>query len=384
MSTETIASVSYYVLKLGKNRDDSRASDSGYDTLPGTDYYLQEAGLVYSEYAEHLLIEVTTDGGRVGWGEVQAPVAPEVAASVVETLVGPMVLGRDPRNVATLRDRMYRSMNVRGHFAGFMLDAIAGLDIALWDLKGKILGEPVSTLLGGRERETLRAYVTGGDPDHLDEGFAGIKTSVYGRADLPLDDDLRAVEDHSRILVEHHWRFDSAHEALLVDRDLEAFGVGFVECPLQPEDVDGSARLADALDVPVALGESLRTTHDFRLRLDRDSFDVGQPDVNRTGLTEGRRIADLLCEHGRPVAPHLSASLGPGVAATWHLSAAVRNFDVQEHNERVVPNADRYLDDGLEVDAGRPVVPDGDGLGIEVDEAAIEPDVVQSGTVRRE
>ena len=241
-----------------------------------------------------------------------------------------MLLAEGPVDVERLWDRMYESMNVRGHYQGFMIDAMAGLDIALWDLKGKILDAPVSSLLGSRRRDELSAYVTGpGENAHeyLTEGFIAIKIGrVTDISDL--DSVQGAVSDYppASLLVDHHWSMDAAHDAIRLGRQLEELGVGFVEAPLPPEDIDVAARVTDALDVPVALGESLRTTHDFKLRLQRNALDIAQPDVNRTGLTEGMRIAALVDAHRQPVAPHIGGSPSVAMIATWHLSSAIPNF----------------------------------------------------------
>jgi L-alanine-DL-glutamate epimerase-like enolase superfamily enzyme len=168
-----------------------------------------------------------------------------------------------------------------------------------------------------------------------------------------------------------------------VNRRLEELGLGFVEAPLPPEDIDGAARVAAALDVPVALGESLRTTHDFKIRLDREAFDIGQPDINRTGITEGRRIADLLDEHGRPTAPHVGGSLGVAMAATWQLSAAISNFEIQEHQHARFEASNGFLDPELSIEDGDLVVPEGPGLGVDVDEDALAPHVTASSRCTR-
>ena len=368
-----IDTVECHVLKIDDGEKKTNPENQPeYESLPGTDYYLQEAGYVYSTNSEHLLVKVETDSDEYGWGEVQAPVVPEVSAELITSLAGPLVLGKDPRNVEVLWDRMYDSMNIRGHFLGFMIDAMAAIDIALWDLRGKLLGQSVSALLGGKQRDRLPAYVTGGSISHLDEGFDGIKIGVHGPEDVPIEIDRDRIEDPSQIKVDNHWRFDSAHEAIVVDKHVEEFGAAFVEAPLIPEDISGAARISKSLDIPLALGESLRTVHDFRERIEQDAVDIGQPDINRTGITEGKRIVDLLDANGRPVAPHMSASLGPGIAATWHISSAAPNFEIQEHAVNLGPKANRFLDPGITIDEGTLVVPTEPGLGIDIDETAVE------------
>jgi L-alanine-DL-glutamate epimerase-like enolase superfamily enzyme len=384
MCSYSIESIECYSVRIGEGDDDDiKFRSEERDTFPGTNYFLNEAGFVYSTCIEQLLVKVTAENGEHGWGEVQAPVVPDVPRRLIQDMLGPMVLGMDPLKTDEIWKRMYESMNIRGHFLGFMIDAMAGIDIALWDLKGKLLSESVATLLGGRQREQLSAYVTGGDLEHFDQGFGGIKVGVHGADDLPLSIDLDRAPSPAAVKVDNHWRFKSAHEAIRVNRRLEELGLGFIEAPLPPEDIDGAARVATALDVPVALGESLRTTHDFKIRLDREAFDIGQPDINRTGITEGRRIADLLDEHGRPTAPHVGGSLGVAMAATWQLSAAISNFGIQEHQHARFEASNGFLDPELSIEDGDLVVPEGPGLGIDVDEDALAPHVTASSRCTR-
>lgn len=375
----SIESIECHVVKIGTKED-------GPSYYPGTDYYPTDI-CVYSSKFEQVLIAVTTASGVTGWGEIQAPVAPEVPATLVETLLGPMLLGENPQEVERLWDRMYRSMNVRGHYQGFMIDAMAGLDIALWDLKGKLLDVPVSSLLGSRRREELSAYVTckaHAVRNHLEQGFDGVKIG-HVRAIDEIDPAQSALQEYdgAALFVDHHWSMESAHEAIRLGRQLEAAGVEFVEAPLPPEEIDGVARAASALDVPVALGESLRTTHDFQLRLQRDAFDIAQPDINRTGLTEGMRIAEFVDSHGRPVAPHVGGSLSIAMVATWHLSSAIPNFLIQEHQPGRFEASNEYLRSPIEIRDGMLPVPDRPGLGVEVDKATLEPHIEQTLTVRQ-
>lgn len=158
-----------------------------------------------------------------------------------------MIMGQDPHDIEALWGRVYESMNVRGHYQGFMIAAMAALDIALWDLAGKLLGVPFSSLLGGRRRDELDAYVTGLGEDaqhYLEEGHSGVKVGLVtdvddlGKFGLDIDQ-----VDPSGVMVDHHWLMDSAHDAIRLGRELERIGVGFVEAPLTPEDIDGTARV---------------------------------------------------------------------------------------------------------------------------------------------
>ena len=116
---------------------------------------------IYSKTIDTLLVKITTDDGIVGWGEAKAPVAPQATKEVVDLLLSDIVMGQDPNDVVVLWERMYAGMRVRGHRAGFYLEAISGVDIALWDIIGKAMGKPLYQLLGGCFRNPVRVYASG-------------------------------------------------------------------------------------------------------------------------------------------------------------------------------------------------------------------------------
>src|SRR6266536_2482534 len=157
---------------------------------------------VYPAQVEALLVRIVTDDGLAGWGEAHAPPIPRVAQALIADLFAPQLIGRDPLAIDAIWDALYASMRLRGYSAGVMLEALAGVDIALWDLAGKALGKPVYSLLGGPYRTRIPCYLSGvpgstvdarvqAARQFADEGFTAMKTSV-GRA--PLDEDLDGVE----------------------------------------------------------------------------------------------------------------------------------------------------------------------------------------------
>lgn len=350
-------------------------------TFPGTDYYFEDDWReVYANRSQTLLVRVDTDEGLYGWGESQAPIVPEAAQSLIERLLGPMLLGRDPRRVETLWDLMYGSMNVRGHGTGVMVDAIAGLDIALWDLAAKAAGEPLGRLLGGTFRDRLPAYVSGlrAPTDgaraelaarHFADGYAAVKLYLgHGfEADVA---QARTVRDRvgrgARLLADVFWVYP-LEGAIRLGRELEALGVEWLESPLAPEDVRGHAALARALEINVAVGEALRTRFEFGPWLEADALDVAQPDVARCGVTECRRIAALAATYRRPVALHLGVCLGVGMAATWQVAASLAEFYLQEHQPPMLDLSNQFLTAPLRRDRDGLVVPAVPGHGADVD-----------------
>ncbi len=340
---------------------------------------------VYSKDDEALLVKVEADDGLVGWGEALAPVVPEAVADVVVGLLRPLLLGSDPRDVEPLWDRMYGSMRVRGHLTGLFVDACAAVDIALWDLFGKSVGEPVWRLLGGRRRDSLRVYhsgVAGRTPaerasaarDLAAAGFSGVKLHLgYGLEDVASVAAVRdAVGPNVAIMLDGHWSASVA-EALAIGRAVEPYGPLFYEAPIIPEDTAGLAELARSLSVPVAIGEGERTRWQYLALLQARAMDVAQPDVGRTGLTEGRRVATLCDAFNVPIAPHVSTGLGIRYAATLHYAAALSGFLILEHQGGLFGAVNASLTEPLRIERGEVRVPDGPGLGVTPNEGALAP-----------
>lgn len=348
----------------------------------------------YSASSQSCFIKVTTDNGFIGWGEAQAPLVPEVAGTLVSEMLGPIVLGHDPRRPEVIYDLLYHSMNVRGHTTGFMLDAMAGIDIALWDIKGQVYGAPVCELLGGPFRSRLRSYVSGIRAPTVEgrvelgraavtDGFSGVK-AYLGRDAATDEIEMRALRaglpSGLDIETDWFWKYDRS-AAIRLGRIADELRMAWVESPLDPEDIQGHAALAAAIDTPVAVGEPLRTTRQFLAWLTAEALDIAQPDALRTGLTEGKKIADLAHAFHRTVALHTSIFLGVGMAATWHLAAAIPNFLVQEHQPPSLAAANRFLEPALEVVRGELVVPQGAGLGVRINETRLAPAIAHHWSV---
>jgi galactonate dehydratase len=360
------------------------------ERLPGSDYYrLTSHPQLYSEFSEALIVKVETDDGLVGWGETQAPIGPEIAQTIVQKILAPAILGRSALDTNTRFSEMYETMRVRGQGTGYHVDAIAGLDTALWDIRGKACGAPLSQVLGGRYRETLPCYVSGlrrksaeerlaEAREHRDSGIAGIKLFLgYGiRSDTAAIESLRdAVGPDMRIMVDALWRCNFA-DAVKLGRACERLDVDFFEAPIAPDDIRGHARLAQELDVAIAVGEPLRTRFQFIDWLRADAMDVCQPDVMRNGVTESYKIAVLAESMNKPVAFHTGCVTTIGMAATFHLAAACPNFLTQEFQPVMFQTFNPWLKEPLSFRGGEIVVPTGPGLGIEIDEERFMKDVV--------
>ena len=371
----SLRSVETFVIR---HREDGHL-DLDDEGLPDRPYQFDEFGRFYPEGLEALLVRLETTDGTVAWGEAQAPAGPEVVQTIIDRLLGPFLIDRDNLEPTTCHDEMVDTMSVRGHEYGFFADAVAALDIALWDLKGKQHGASISELLGGPRRARLPAYLSGLRAESLDERVEGAKAAVdegFEGVKLYLRDDpvtereqVEAIRDavgpEPELFTDLFWAYDLP-SATRMGTALSDVDAAWMESPLGASERTAHTRLADAIDVPVAVGEPFRTAEQFGTWLSAGAMSVAQPDIPRTGITDGRRVADIADRSGVPIAPHLGGSFGIGMVATWQLSAGVDNAMIQEHQQRWYDASQAFLD-GVTVENGEAVLPGEPGHGVEVD-----------------
>jgi L-alanine-DL-glutamate epimerase-like enolase superfamily enzyme len=281
------------------------------------------------------LVEVETDDGTVGWGEAKAAVGSAGSCAALVTLVeqeiGPTIVGRDPRNITALWERMYNGSR-DGHSAnagrvmpvlgrrGLNVSAISGVDMALWDVLGRLLEVPVIQLWGGPRQPSLPAYASGGWADaeaigaqlaaYCEGGFTGVKMRV-GVMDGDVATSVERVEAARSglgadidLMVDAHGTFAPA-DAIAFAHAVEPQRIRWFEEPVSADDRRGLARVRASTSVPIAAGESEFTRFDFADLVDRQAVDVLQPDLAICGgPTEGRRIAALAESHQLELAPH--------------------------------------------------------------------------------
>ena len=336
---------------------------------------------LYPVHFETALVKITLDGGLVGWGEAQAPLAPEVACTIIDLLLKPVLAGADfdgsLETIANYWERMYSTMRVRGQTGGFMLDAISGIDLALWDLAGQIQEKPVWALIpGAAGRTTVRAYLSGipgatiGERvshalERRREGFSTFKLFYdCGRDEFfaTLSRLRDALGAETRLAVDALWRL-SSEEAVEFGRELDQLGAYWLEAPLAPEDPVAHAELTERIRTPLAIGESYRTRYELAPFFRARAMQYVQPDLGRCGLTESIRIAAIAAEQGVSIVPHLSIAMGPQIAAAIHLAAALPNCELLEYNPNVLQVANRYLAEPLEMTGATYSVPQRPGLG---------------------
>lgn len=389
-----IRNIQANTVKVGTRYELAGQSDATTQ-LPGSDYIrFPPYNQLYSQLSESMIVRIETDEGVVGWGEAQAPIGPEVAQAIVSKVIGPAVLGRDALATTVRFSEMYETLRVRGQMTGYQMDAIAAIDTALWDIKGQVLGRSVSEMLGGRFRDTLPSYITGlraktrearaeEAAGWIGAGHAGVKPCLGNgvRDDAAELESVRtAIGDEGTLLLDGVWQY-SFSEAVRIGRVCEELGVAFFESPLVPEDIDGHARLAQELDVAIAVGEPLRTRYQFQPWFRANAMDVAQPDVMRNGITETANIAAVAEAFNKPVALHTGTLTVIGMSASWQTAAALPNFLIQEYQPVMFKAFNEWLRDPLKVENGQLVVPKGPGLGLDIDEERFRRDVDSSVTI---
>ena len=329
------------------------------------------------------LIKVHTDDGSVGLGSVYSH--PDVARTVVEEQLLDFLVGEDPTNVERLWDRMYSITRWYGR-KGAAMSALGGVDMALWDLRGKAAGKPVYQLLGAK-RDRVKAYASAllwkDDPAELGEearrhvanGYRAVKTRLgrnyeYDSAGIRI---LReAVGPDVRIQVDGNARYslDQVRRMLPEFREADVF---WLEEPFTPEDVDNYLALRPDLNgIPLAAGENDFGLQGFRELIDRNMVDIVQPDCCRAGgITECRRVGVLAEKEGLRVAPH-TWSDAVAMVSNMHVVASLSNGITVEMDQTGNPFIDDLLAAKLHVEEGEIAMPQSPGLGIELNDDVVE------------
>ena len=340
-----------------------------------------------------MLVEIETDQGLIGWGECYGPA--RMTAAVVNA-VAPWLIGENPLRTEYLWQTIYARLRDHGQ-KGIVIEGLSGIDIALWDIKGKYFEAPIYQLLGGAIREDVQAYATGlyrlksGDPlkylpeeaaGYVAEGFKAVKLKVgFG-----IEDDAaatRAVREaigpDIALMVDANHAYDST-ASIRLGRMIEQYNITWFEEPVPPEDAAGYRAVKSALSIPIAGGECEFTRFGFRDLLASHALDIVQPDTCAAGgLTECKKIADMSEAFGIRYNPHVWGT-GIAIAASLQLLAVLPShtppslapiapmleFDRTEH-----PIRSAILARPIEHVDGIVRISDGPGLGIEIDRNAI-------------
>lgn len=332
---------------------------------------------------EIVVVEVTTSDGIVGYGEGLCRRGAAGYARFIEEAFIPRLIGKDPADRRALWKLMRGALS--GQPGGQIVEAISAIDIALWDIAGKAAGVPIHKLLGGMGRTRVPAYAS--SINWLDDatveaevvavlkaGFREIKVKLGH----PLKDAIARAKlirklagDDIALHVDANWAYD-VDDALIVGRALADLGYGFFEEPIAPHDRAGYRRLAQHLPIRLAAGESDYVASEALAMLQERSLGLIQPDVSRSGgITETWRIAELAASFNTAYAPHVGWSGAICVAASLQLAAAAETLRTFECMVYANPLRDSFtrpvVGEGNQLVDGQLIVPQGPGLGIEID-----------------
>lgn len=339
-----------------------------------------------------VLVKVTTDEGVVGWGEC-SPMQPPVIVAYIEHVLKRLAVGEEPTNLERLVERMFISpYKIAGQALAI---AISGIEIALWDIIGKALGVPVYRLLGGAYRTKIPVYASSmrRDISPKDEarrlaemvekfGFRAVKVRIgsrfgadedvyHGRSIEVVREVRKALGGDIAIMVDANSAF-TPPRAIEIGRKLEDFGIFHLEEPCPYTDLDANAKVAAALDVPVALGEQEWDLVRFREMMVKGACDIVQPDVIKVGgFLRCKKVAAMAEAFNIPVTLH-NTQPTIGTIATLHFAASTpmcrypQEFNIEPH-----PFAHRLVKELPKVEDGCIAIQDAHGLGVEVNEEVI-------------
>lgn len=341
-----------------------------------------------------MLVEIETDNGLTGWGECYGPA---IMTEAVVRGITPWLIGADPLKSDFLWEEIYANLRDHGQ-KGLVVEGLSGIDIALWDIRGKYFSCPAYQLLGGSRRDDVQAYATGlyrrreGNPleylpaeaaGYVEQGFAAVKLKVgFGvKQDVAITAAVReAIGPDVELMVDANHAYDAV-AAIQLGRQIEQYDISWFEEPVPPEDLAGYKAVKAALAIPLAGGECEYTRLGFCEVLTQHAMDIIQPDICAAGgLSECKKIADMAWSFGVRTNPHVWGS-GIGIAASLQFVAMVPShtpaslnpqqpifeFDQTEHPVRM-----DILQTPISHQRGRIAIPQGPGLGIEINRQALQ------------
>lgn len=330
------------------------------------------------------LIQVETDEGISGLGSASGN--GELIEFIVARVLKPMLVGMDPTLIDEIWDKAYiRGGHKEFGTRGVGVVALSGIDIALWDILGKVRGVPLYQLLGGKLREKVPVYATALYPEEpakvaararafAEQGFHGVKIKVG----FDLVQDIRIVRAVRKELGTNFIVMTDANQGYSVDVGIKAAqafadaGAFWLEEPLFVEDIEGHAMVREKGRTPIAVGENLHMSYAFENFILRGAVDFVQPDVARAGgVTEIRKITALAARHQVPVSFHTWGD-GIALAASVHLSAALKDCIVMELDYTYNPLREELLRQPFKVENGYLTPPDQPGLGVELNLEALQ------------
>lgn len=348
--------------------------------------------LVFKEYRT-TLVKVETDEGITGWGECMVRFSPTATRDIVN-YIAPLLIGKDPFETERIWELMFGAMMNRGHYQGFYVEAMSGIDCALWDIKGKKLGVPVYKLLGAGGRPTFQAYASSirfrglevvkeTAKKFKDAGFRSMKIKI---GQVPENDmaTVRAVRevvgDDIELTTDANCGYDTK-TALRVGKVLEECNIRWFEEPVAPDNYDGYRQLSESLSVPIAGGEAHFLRWGAKDLITRGKIDIIQPNICRCGgVTEALKIHGLANAYNVKYLTHTGSCSAVCLASTLHIAAAFADCYTFEHMQADWAKDQRNplrwdltpLPMDFDPDTGMITMQDKPGFGMEINEDVIE------------
>lgn len=354
------------------------------------------AAYYFGRPGEYIFVEVKTDEGITGWGEVTTthPVANRAVCAILREL-GPMIEGDDPIQIEKIWNKIFRRFTYMGS-RGASTNAISGIDIALWDIRGKALNQPIYNLLGGAVRDSIELY-THPDPnigpdearkqgkEIADSGHKALKFDPYpsmaeeqngylsGKMDARGEAEGNEITAAFRegagpemeLLIDAHGRFD-VPTAVRLSRSVSSSNIHWWEEPVPVESTHALKNVRAQIELPISVGERLHTRWEFVAVLEQDLTDFLMPDVTWTGgISELKKISTMAEAYYVPISPH-DASGPINVLAGAHVMMSVPNFYKLETARHRLDAYDVFIETPIDVREGSLHVPDAPGLGIEI------------------
>lgn len=346
---------------------------------------------VYARYIETPMVKVTLSDGTVGWGEANSGIGPEIVCMIVNDLLAQMINGQEFESPAALWDFQYDTQRGRGYSSGYWLDALAAIDIAVWDAIGKREQSPVAALLAPNPRTRFDVYLSGirrstlqERSEHvnswIDTGLRGAKIFLTGDVDkgtAELDGLIEGAPGLEQWMVDTLWMC-SPESAELGKSEYGRRNVRFFECPLQPEDLNGHQILVKKPGAPIALGEHFRSHYQMESWVQEPrALDVYQPDIGRTGFSDYMVQMKIASDCGVPTTPHMGSGVSVFQAATLQCAAVASPDYLQEFQGGLSDRLDKASDTGWKYADGGFKLPDRPGIGVEIHESLLEPFIVR-------
>ena len=333
---------------------------------------------IYANNVHSVIVRCELDDGSIGWGEPNTPIAPEVVAILINDVIAEVISDQEFESIRAVSDFVYKLQSGRGYFYGYWQDMLAAIDIALWDSVGKRDKFRVFENLGFEPQAKFPVYLSGLRQQSLserkqklnrmmDEGLKGVKIFLSGTTEDCIEE-VRALQEIgpkvSDFMVDMLWscEYETARE---LKQTLGSMDVKFLECPLQPEDLENHRKLVSEPGTKIALGEHFRDSNQVSAWVASKAADIIQPDIGRTGITGFTDIKKECDKYETPVAIHMGNGLSVFQAATLSCAASYQQTYLQEFQEGLANQFSEHDESQWKYLGGSISVPESYGIGVD-------------------